>query len=84
MNQAATEHCDPEGRQEQLAIAPGSGTAATPFALDSAAACANGVPASEGSNTNVPPAPTVKLVPVGRAPPVATISVPSATVVPPS
>ena len=41
------------------------------------------VPAIAGSNMNIPPAPTVKLDPVGRASGRVTISVPAATNVPP-
>ena len=56
---------------------PGSGTAAT---LDAAI----GAPlAAEGSKTNVPPAPTFKLVPSGMAVDVVATSVPANTVVPP-
>ena len=38
---------------------------------------------AEGSKTNVPPAPTVKLVPSGRASELVTYNVPALTVVPP-
>ena len=45
------------------ASVPGSGTGAIAKVADSAA----GTAASEGSKSNVPPAPTVKFVPPGRA-----------------
>ena len=60
---------------------PGSGTAATP-----AAAIAEpviGAPACDGSKMKVPPAPTVKLVPSGKAVDEVATSVPPLTLVPP-
>ena len=56
---------------------PGSGTAA----IASPDEPATGDPASEGSKMNVPPAPTVKLVPTGKAAAEVAISVPASTVV---
>ena len=56
---------------------PGSGTAAT------AAYPATGEPVAIGSKMNVPPLPTVRLVPVGKAAAAVMASVPASTMVPP-
>ena len=61
---------------------PGSGTAATPAAGEAITPAA--IPAvAVGSKMKVPSAPTVRLLPAGKAEAVVTMSVPSATVVPP-
>ncbi len=58
-------------------------TAASPVA--EAATPATGAPAAWlGSKTKVPPAPTVRLLPSGKAPALATISVPALFTVPPA
>ena len=62
---------------------PGSGTAATSADETATAVLTPGVPLTDGSKMNVPPAPTVKFDPPGRAPLLFTISVPASTFVPP-
>ncbi len=61
---------------------PGSGTATAPGETASGGAT-TGAAVAEGSKTNAPPAPIVKLVPSARALEFVTHSMPASTVVPP-